>query len=287
MKECDFPALYRSADTKSIISQRHFFRAIKLHLLVLVFAAIISVVNYPHWSVAMCQLFLLLGALLCSIYLFSMRPDRLWYDSRALAESIKTITWRYVCRAEPFSKDDPEARSDFYDVLKKILQQNRETCQFLNGHLSQPQITDTMNEIRIKSLEERRLIYADTRIKDQLAWYSNKAEFNRKKSNMFFIMLIVTNSIAVMFSVLHIVRVDLSWWPTDIFVTAAASLLSWMQAKRYSELTASYTLAAHEISIINEQALQPATEHEFSLFVSNAENAFSREHTQWIARKDM
>jgi hypothetical protein len=28
-------------------------------------------------------------------------------------------------------------------------------------------------------------------------------------------------------------------------------------------------------------------EDEFSVFVGDAENAFSREHTQWVARKDI
>ena len=60
-----------------------------------------------------------------------------------------------------------------------------------------------------------------------------------------------------------------------------------MQAKRYSELAASYALTAHEISLIREQALNPSTEEEFSKFVSDAENAFSREHTQWSARRDI
>jgi hypothetical protein len=63
--------------------------------------------------------------------------------------------------------------------------------------------------------------------------------------------------------------------------------LSWMQAKRFSELAASYALAAHEISLIKEQSLLPDTDEKFSLFVGDAENAFSREHTQWVARKDV
>jgi len=67
----------------------------------------------------------------------------------------------------------------------------------------------------------------------------------------------------------------------------AASVLSWMQAKRFSELAASYALAAHEISLIREKSMLPNTPDEFSQFVGDAENAFSREHTQWVARKDV
>jgi uncharacterized membrane protein YjjB (DUF3815 family) len=79
---------------------------------------------------------------------------------------------------------------------------------------------------------------------------------------------------------------NVPYWPTDIFVAAAGSLLTWMQAKRFNELAASYSLAAYVISLISEQAMLPDSPHAFSVFVGDAENAFSREHTQWVARKD-
>ena len=63
-------------------------------------------------------------------------------------------------------------------------------------------------------------------------------------------------------------------------------MLSWIQAKRFQELAASYALAAHEISIIRQQSSGPMDDRAFSRFVGDAENAFSREHTQWVARQD-
>ena len=41
MQEQDFPALYRSADDLSLKSQKHFFRALRVHLVTLVVAAIL------------------------------------------------------------------------------------------------------------------------------------------------------------------------------------------------------------------------------------------------------
>ena len=144
-----------------------------------------------------------------------------------------------------------------------------------------------MEQIRARTLEERRATYADFRIKDQLTWYAKKAAFNRRMSRYFFWALIGVNSIAVLCAVLRMVYVDQPFWPTDILVAIAASVLSWMQAKRFSELAASYALAAHEIGLIKEQSLLPDTPEKFSLFVGDAENVFSREHTQWVARKDV
>lgn len=287
MQEQDFPALYRSADDLSLKSQQHFFRALRIHLVLLVTAATLSAASMPHWSIAAAQLLALLGALGCSIYLFAIRPDRLWYSGRAVAESIKTITWRYVCRAEPFQGDDAIAQKGFHQTLKQVIEQNREVCQSLTEYLDGQQFTLVMEQMRARSLEERKATYADSRINNQLTWYAKKAAFNRRMSRYFFWMLIAVNAIAVVCAVLRMVCVDQPFWPTDVFVAIAASVLSWMQAKRFSELAASYALAAHEIGLIKEQSLLPDTDEKFSLFVGDAENAFSREHTQWVARKDV
>ncbi|WP_061539571.1 DUF4231 domain-containing protein [Collimonas fungivorans] len=287
MQEQDFPALYRSANNRSLEYQTYFFRALKVNLALLVITAILSITNIPHWSVAMFQLLVLLGAMSCSIYLFARRPERYWYASRAVAESIKTITWRYVCRAEPFQGDDVTARGDFQKRLQAIVDQNKDVAQSLSDYLEASQISSVMTQMRAHPLDERKMAYATGRIKNQLTWYAKKAAFNRRTSNGFFWVLIATNGAAILCAILRIKLVEIPFWPTDVFVAAAASLLSWMQAKRFSELAASYALAAHEISLIREQASLPNSDTEFSLFVGDAENAFSREHTQWVARKDV
>jgi hypothetical protein len=144
-----------------------------------------------------------------------------------------------------------------------------------------------MEQMRSRSLEERRATYAGSRIKDQLTWYAKKAASNRSISKKIFWALIATNAVAVLCAILRLAFPDQALWPTDVFVAVAACLLSWMQARRFSELAASYALAAHEISLIKEQSLLPDSDEKFSLFVGDAENAFSREHTQWVARKDV
>lgn len=287
MQEQDFPALYLSANDLSLTSQRWFFVALKSHLILLVAAAVLSVVSIPHWLVAVLQVLCLLGALSCSIYLFSKRPDRLWYSGRAVAESIKTITWRYISRAEPFQVEDVLARREFQQKLKAIVDQNKDVAQSLTNHLDAPQITEVMTQMRAQPLERRRATYADRRIKDQLTWYANKSSFNRNASNKYFIALILINIVAVISAVVRINFISIPFWPTDIFVAGAASLLSWMQANRFSELAASYALAAHEISLILDQSVLPNSDENFSLFVGDSENAFSREHTLWIARQDV
>lgn len=287
MRSEDYPSLYRAADDLSKNAQSHFFGALLTHLLMLVAAAAASIIEISHWLVAVAQLGTLLGALACSVYLFAVRPDRQWYGGRAAAESIKTITWRYMCCAEPFQRDKASAADDFRGTLRAIIDQNRGVFQALCNDVDGKQITPVMEEVRNASLSERRLRYSEDRVADQLKWYSKKATDNRRMSSRFFWTLIGINVLAVGTGIVRIVYLDVSFWPTNVLVAAAASVLSWMQAKRYSELAASYSLASHEISLIKERSLLPNSDEAFSIFVGDAENAFSREHTQWVARKDV
>jgi hypothetical protein len=286
LNEQDFPALYRSANKLSLESQASFLKALKAHLITLVLAAVLSILSTPHWSIAILQLLALLTALGCSIYLFSKRPDRYWYSGRAVAESVKTITWRFATRAEPFDTNDEIAQHNFREKLRSIVDQNREVAGLLTEHISEAQITDAMRALRSESTEHRRNAYAESRIGDQLSWYAKKASWNRKASANFFLLLIAINSLAVVCAALRIQFPSAPYWPTDVFVAAAASLLTWMQAKRFSELASSYALAAHEIGLIREKSRLPGDDKQLSQFVGDAENAFSREHTQWVARRD-
>lgn len=282
----DYPALYFSSDELSQYSQRAFFRAIFLNLLFLVVASIISVLNVPSAELAIIQTMVLLGALSCSVYLFLARPDLCWYSGRAVAESIKTISWRFIIRAEPFNTNHDDDLNKFRQTLKSIVEQNRDIAKCLISHLEGAQITDSMIAMRKKSIHERLAYYVESRINEQQKWYAKKSAYNKYMAKRFFIILISTNVIAVCLAISRVRFPSVSYWPTDVLIALSAGLLTWIQAKRYSELSGSYALATHEISLIKEQSIRVRTEEELSSFVGDAENAFSREHTQWVARRD-
>lgn len=286
MQNSDFPGLYQSADTLSGNAQKYFFGALFSNLLLLVLAALASVINYPHWIAATIQAMLLLGALASSVLLAWKRPEKLWYSGRAVAESIKTMTWRYVSRAEPFDKGDEDSISLLISRLRDVVKQNPGVSNQLISHVSSPQITDTMTLMRAKDFPDRRDAYITHRINDQLDWYTRKAKFNSNAAKFFFVGLIAANGIALACSASKIANPEFQYFPTDIFITIAASILTWMQAKRFTELSASYGLTANEIGLIREEAYRLGEDKELSKFVGDAENAFSREHTQWEARKD-
>ena len=75
--------------------------------------------------------------------------------------------------------------------------------------------------------------------------------------------------------------------PIEVVATATSAVFTWVQAKKYSELISSYALAAHEIVLIKGEAVAIYDESHLSEFIINSESAFSREHTQWTARKSV
>jgi hypothetical protein len=286
MRDQDYPALYRAADSIAAKYQRYFFRAVFWHLALLVSAAIVSVIDAKTSQDALFQAVLLFAALACAVYLFASHPDRHWYAARALAESIKTITWRFVTRAEPFHGAASTAEQAFVDHLHEVKRENEDTAARLTSFIGEAQITSVMRDLRALDVDARREFYVENRIREQEGWYAKKVAFNIKMAKTFFSMLFVVNGVAILFALLRIQFPQAVGWPTDALVPLAASLLTWIQSKKFSELAASYTLTAHEISIIHTQSHAIMSEHALARFVSDAENAFSREHTQWAARRD-
>jgi len=281
----DYPALYRSADDESLDAQNRFYGALGTNIICLIFSAFISAVDIKSSWASILQVILLLVSLAMSIYLATARPERVWYNGRAVAESVKTSTWRYMMKAEPFDQDI--GADQFFTMrLKEIFDQNLNFAKLLTRFSGDSQITVAMQNIRLLALEERKKFYENQRVSEQQIWYSKKAQQNKKKANKFFIILCSFNGAALICAIFKIKYPETSFWPTDAFVTCAAAAISWIQAKRFQEHSASYALASYEIGFIKEQLVIINSENGFSLFVGDAENAFSREHTQWSARKD-
>lgn len=286
LKSTDYPALYQAASELSQKSQNAFYSAFLAHMALLAIATLVSIANSPFAEVAILQAMVLVGALACAIYLFMGRPDRQWYGGRAVAESIKTLTWRYISRAEPFDHTDAIDSHEFRLKLRAVVDQNKEVASLLTTHLAAEQIAPELERLRQAQAIDRLEYYRSHRIIEQQTWYAKKAAANKRMVRRFYIGLFVTIGLAILFAIAKVKYPTAQYWPTDFFVTAAAGILSWIQAKRFQELSASYTLTAHEISLIRQQANGPMTDVELSKFVGDTENAFSREHTQWIARKD-
>ena len=285
MNEDDFPSLYLDANRVSIETQSRFTFSTKVVVIASLTTGFIG--NMSTSKVAIiAQIVCALAVLTSACYLLFGKPQRIWYATRALAESIKTISWRYATRADPFNGDDTQASIKFRTSVAEFLRANSEASALRFDSTHTHLITKKMNDLRDSKLDKRKHDYLKFRIDDQLRWYRNKSKWNDKRSRFWYSALIIFSLLALIISLLRIdyeVPIQVDW----IFSVPIA-VLTWVQVKRYQELASSYSLTAHEIVFAkNEIAQLDDEEKNFSDFVGNTENAFSREHTQWYARKDL
>lgn len=286
LEKSDFPGLYQAADVYSLKNQSRFFVVLRAQLCFLVIATFISFLDSRDPRIAILQSVILIATLLAVGYQFFVKSDRHWYAARAVAESVKTITWRYVTRAEPFSGDEGMARDVLVRRLNDILEQNRDVTKKFSANLHVVQVSSKMQQLRLANFQVRKEGYLSGRVKDQHFWYSDKAEENDCLGRLFFGLLVSFILAAIFFSIFRIYWSEATLWPTEIFVTIASVLLTWIQSRRFSELAAAYTLASFEINTMQINIDEIVSEEKLSAFVGDAENAFSREHTQWVARRD-
>jgi len=289
MKDSNYPALYQAADTAAVRAQKHHLRSFKTYVVLAILGAVFSIPSINSKEVACTAALVFIAGLSVSVFMAIRKNESIWYEARAVAESVKTVSWRYMMGTEPFdlSMSDAAVRDKFRILLKSILNEHKELgLAFISDALSADQLSERMIDIRHLDLVNRKEVYLKERIQEQRTWYTKKSKYNRKTGAIWFWILVLAQGIVVTLSILRIAFPDWKYWPTQIFVIAGTSTLAWIQLKRFRELAASYALAAQEIGIAQILLDGISSDKDFSDFVRDTENAFSREHTQWIAKKE-
>ena len=283
----DYPALYNGANSASVSAQRTFWWTIRGEYFLLFCVAALS--STRGLSGLNPYVLTLLLVVLAGLFVFKVykKLDQDWYRCMALAESVKTSTWRLAMRAHPFQDADSIERpkAEFRNLLKDILRANSHLAQNLQN-ASDEQITASMLEVRKLTLDERKAYYNKYRIDEQRTWYQKKSTDNRQAFNTWVVITILVYVIAAISLNAEQIGMNIATIAFDPLIVVVTSVIGWLQMKRHGELMASYNLTAHEIGIIRSNSDAVTTEEEFSDFVNEAELAFSREHTQWVARRD-
>ncbi|PWF23003.1 DUF4231 domain-containing protein [Corticimicrobacter populi] len=288
-KEIKYPALYSGASDLSRKSQSAYLWLLRMEYSLLIVAAFFSMNQSPGRIMGYAHAFIFVALAGLLIYRSKTKPEQDWYKGRALAESIKTSTWRYCMRASPFG-DVAEVRirrAEFRNHLREILQANRHIGDRIPpDSAADDQVTSSMDEVRALSLDSRKEFYLKKRIKEQRAWYASKAGYNKKCSRRWVVCCVATYGLAIALVTIRPAFPEWSIWPFEPLIVLASSIIGWMQIKKFNELNSAYTLTAHEIGIIQGRIEEIDSEEDFSDFVNEAELAFSREHTQWVARQN-
>ena len=238
MEHSDYPALYLDADAGSNGYQAKFLRLLKGEYFALITAAFLSL-NFAGGAVY--HIFyaaLFFVGLILLIVRAQSKPEQWWYRCRALAESVKTLTWRYMMHATPFDKDEAKSKIILRDELHEMFRQNSETAKQITSDWSgNEQITATMKKVRGMRRSERMGFYLTHRVDEQRRWYKTKSKLNRDSSKRWVRISAAAYVLAAILVLTRIALPETQYWPIEPLIVFASSIVGWMQIKKFNELS--------------------------------------------------
>ncbi len=114
----------------------------------------------------------------------------------------------------------------------------------------------------------------------------SEALANRLRETKYFIAILLGQFFALVSAIALVAWPQSNLKLTGMFTSLASALIAWLQLKQHKELAQSYSVAEIELGFIQEKAQHIVSDRALSDFVGDAENAISREHTLWVARRD-
>jgi hypothetical protein len=284
--DSDLPLFFGSADRASLSAQKASLWSSRIRLLGTVIAAVgasfsLTILAVDVWAAV--ALLGFLAALIAEIFITLVRPDRSWYQARAAAESVKTLSWRYAVGADPFFPELPHAAAQtlFRERLSQVARQVAEAVPMPTGDGSAP--TSAMEQLRASPLAVRKAVYLRDRTEAQRDWYTRKALANRKAAAYWRTLLLAAEVIATVLAAGRL----FGGWTIDVAGILAAAIgagAAWLALKQHTTLRAAYALTAAELEK-QIGVLHAASEQQWPESVADAEEAISREHTMWLASR--
>lgn len=288
-QEIEYPALYTAADDYSAKSQRRYFRLLIGEYCVLAATAILAWCDVQGKLGSALYAIAFVALVLIALVSYLSRFDERWYRARAVAESVKTTAWRFMMRAEPFG-DRPTiaaARSELRNYLRSTTRLNEGVVRRFDPRTCEgPEISQAMERMRLTNWKERLETYLTHRVREQRAWYARKAAYNKNAALISLIAILSIYSLAFILIAADLIQIESNWPMVSVFLLVGSGMLGFTKAKRFGELAASYQLTAREIGLVLNASADVDSDSSLSDYVNEAERAFSREHTQWVARQD-
>ncbi|MEZ0093924.1 DUF4231 domain-containing protein [Streptacidiphilus sp. EB129] len=287
------PEPFWAADRASLDGQGQSIRWYVGQITMLLIAAAVGIPNIHAKGLNLSPVLSLLafvGAWYFWDRLRAERPQARWYEGRAAAESVKTLAWKYVVRARPFAGEAESASADeaYTSQMAEVFQAFRDSPVIPSG--SKPEITREMRRLRAAPLAVRRDLYLQDRVRAQRTWYQTRADACDNETAKWQLIAVASIIVGIGFALLQIFDV-FSLHFLGLFTTMAASVTAWTQLKQFGPLASAYRLAGTELDMIEVQLGRldpnlPNAEESWSRLSRDAEDAVSREHTIWRARRD-
>ncbi|MGY1636894.1 DUF4231 domain-containing protein [Geodermatophilus sp. SYSU D00742] len=289
LRRSDLPAICRSAADLSARGQRRTKVLVRVELLALVLAGAAGVQSL---RVGPAQIDVLAGLAGC-LFLVSLaslgtrlllRPEAAWYRGRAAAESVRTLAWRYAVGAHPFPSglDEREAAARYLARLAEVLHELRE-LELAPTSPEDTELTPGMAAVRAASSADRRAVYKRDRLDAQITWYTQRADDHDRAARTWVAVTALASSAGVLAAALRmfgVIDIDL----LGVAASGASAAIAWNQLDQNRTLVSAYRITARELGIIRDR-IDHVDDSDWPTFVSDSEDAVSREHTLWLARR--
>jgi hypothetical protein len=287
----DFPALYLAADKSATASQYRYLRLTGIILGALVTTAVLSSIKsvLPDWKTTIALVTAAVAALSFILTTFrrALKPERRWFVSRAVAEAVKSMTWKFVSGAAPYpaSLSAEQASVKLLADLRATVEDGRVALGLGSEFAGHRQITPVMQSLRAAPLEARRDLYVSSRLQDQRRWYGSASRKNQRRADVLYVAIQIAQAIGLASTALVLNEDAQGIEVTGVFAALASAMIAWSQLRQHEELAQSYAMAALELGLAEENAAMVKTDEAFSEFVNSVESILTREHGAWAARR--
>src|SRR5690606_35848313 len=229
LQDHDLPVVFRSSDSASLEGQRSYVRGTKLRLGLAVAAAVCGALDQQAAVTGLIVAFVL--TICVEVWLLAERPEQFWYDGRALAESTKTLAWRFSVGGSPFPAGLSQAGAHrrFQQRLSELLREAPVSSLAPVGSIA---VTDAMSTLRARPFTDRKEAYLRYRIEDQQQWYTAKAATNVRNARRWRLVLIGVEGLGLTAAILRLL---------DLFTFDLAGILAavlgagsaWLAVRQY------------------------------------------------------
>ena len=238
-----------------------------------------------HHAASITAFALFVVALIVRLSNIGDRAEKRWYDARAAAESIKSTSWQFAVKCEPYGLSDSDSKKILAKLLRDIL--SRVPKLEVDRNLGTNVVaSDEMIATRALNTADRIAKYKLERVQDQIDWYKRQAILKRRLARNWKLLLIGLESTAV---VLGFVRIfggfEVNWM--GILATGAAGAAAWQQTRNFTFLSESYSVTTLELAFVLDTLSDVIEEEKWSDVAHDAESAFSREHGLWLVRRKL
>lgn len=179
------PLIFEVADEKAGKAQNNHFRSLFFQYVILVSASISTLsVGYLGAQFATASyIFLITLSLLILHRTSRSRYTSSWYRLRAIAESIKTVSWKLTMSCT--DQNGQPANEALKEAAAKILHSHSQVPEI--SELKGIEVSETPWMVRVRNLavEDRFKTYERERIREQLSWYESRSNSMKIMSSMF------------------------------------------------------------------------------------------------------